>query len=441
MKTGICIAVFGVVLSMASAVQAQIVAQAALIGTIQVKEISVVEINSSQVKVSMNLGLVPARSATLKNIRLCSLRLNGQPVFAAPLNQEIVLEKGVTTALPPLYVTMLFRDLSSVEPLSQMIDKQSVHLEGELVADLRLNFMEKLALATLHPKAEITLDQEVPAHIDDTPLLRIAARSVLAIVETALKTKSAAAHYVPDVRPGWIRDLEARAQSDVLIVESSYTIKQRGIYYPVHVGQLGFRLASGEIVTTAEADAPWKYDADFMGAMKSGEAKLEKKSQDIVLAPVNTNNATLSLSGKDFSLIMRGTPEQDSITLSDRSHGQVKVLRRDSPGSLAILTTHASISSPGLAAATAEMVAQNRWEQVAVFRLRIDQITKTSSLEILTLSAYREGKSIRLAVPVDSAVFGSPIVTPDGVIGLVQDEQVGTFLPADVLTPASGAVW
>jgi hypothetical protein len=32
--------------------------------------------------------------------------------------------------------------------------------------------------------------------------------------------------------------------------------------------------------------------------------------------------------------------------------------------------------------------------------------------------------------PIDSAVFGSPIAAPDGVIGLVQDEQAGAFLPA-----------
>jgi hypothetical protein len=40
-----------------------------------------------------------------------------------------------------------------------------------------------------------------------------------------------------------------------------------------------------------------------------------------------------------------------------------------------------------------------------------------------------------LSEPVDAAVFGSPIVTPDGVIGLVQDEQTGAFLPADFLAP------
>jgi hypothetical protein len=53
------------------------------------------------------------------------------------------------------------------------------------------------------------------------------------------------------------------------------------------------------------------------------------------------------------------------------------------------------------------------------------------------MAAHRDGKSIQLSEPVDAAVFGSPIVTPDGVIGLVQDEQTGTFLPDDLLTPAA----
>jgi len=53
------------------------------------------------------------------------------------------------------------------------------------------------------------------------------------------------------------------------------------------------------------------------------------------------------------------------------------------------------------------------------------------------LGARREGQGIRLSVPVDAAVYGSPIVTPDGVIGLVQDEQAGAFLPADIIAPAA----
>jgi hypothetical protein len=33
---------------------------------------------------------------------------------------------------------------------------------------------------------------------------------------------------------------------------------------------------------------------------------------------------------------------------------------------------------------------------------------------------------------VDDSVFGSPILAPEGVIGIVQDERTGTFLPPDL---------
>jgi hypothetical protein len=82
------------------------------------------------------------------------------------------------------------------------------------------------------------------------------------------------------------------------------------------------------------------------------------------------------------------------------------------------------------------VAAQDSWPEVAVFRLREDPATKKPSVELLLLAAHREGKSIQLTEPVDAAVFGSPIVTPDGVIGLVQDEQTGAFLPDDLLAPA-----
>jgi hypothetical protein len=101
-----------------------------------------------------------------------------------------------------------------------------------------------------------------------------------------------------------------------------------------------------------------------------------------------------------------------------------------------VLTLHAPPASPALAAASAAVIAQDSWEHVTVFRLREDAATRQPSVEVLQLGARREGQGIKLSVPVDAAVFGSPIVTPDGVIGLVQDEQAGAFLPVDLLAPA-----
>jgi hypothetical protein len=133
---------------------------------------------------------------------------------------------------------------------------------------------------------------------------------------------------------------------------------------------------------------------------------------------------------------MRGAPEEGTLIGTNGKHGKMKVMRRASPTSMVLLTLHAPPASPTLSVASAAVTTLDTWEHVAVFRLREDAATRKPSVEVLQLRARREGQGIRLSEPVDAAVFGSPIVTPDGVIGLVQDEQTGAFLPADLLAPA-----
>jgi hypothetical protein len=425
---------------------AQPTAASALIEDLKVKEVGLAEIDTSHVKLAVDLNLTAAQSVTMESLRIGSLRLNGLPVYTVPLNQEIVFKKGVPTALPPLYITVLFRDLNTVEPLKRMIENQSVKIEGEVVANVRLGMIEKLALHTQHPTVEIALSQEVPAILGISSFERSMALSILGVIDTGLKTSSSAGQLIPGVRPAWIRTLEASAPTSLFAVESSYALTQAEANFPVLSLSLGFRVASGKVVTTAESETPWKYDAEFLSAVQSGTAKLVKNSQEIQLRPLQLGDP-LRLSAKDFVVELRGSAEGDKlIAVSGDKHGKIQLLRRATPGSLALLTLLpqpaalpgvVGAGSAGMTAATAAVAAQENWPEVAVFRLREDQATRKPSVELLTMAAHRDGKSIQLSEPVDAAVFGSPIVTPDGVIGLVQDEQTGTFLPDDLLTPAA----
>jgi hypothetical protein len=423
-----------------TATQAQAAAPASMLEDLKVKEVSLAEIDTSHIKLAVDLNLTAARSVTMESLRISSLHINGLPVFAAPLDQEIVLKKGVPTALPPLYVTVLFRDLHTVEPLKRMIQNQSVRIEGNVVTGVRLTMIEKLALHTQHPTVEVTLNQEVPAALGISVLERTLALTTLGLIDSGLQASSAAGQLVPG-RPAWVRGLEASAPSNLYAVESSYALTQAGANFPVVSLSLGFRVASGKVVTSAEAEAPWKYDAEFLTAVQSGAAKLVKSSPEILLRTLAPGDP-LRLSAKDFTVETRGTAEGDSlIAVSGDKHGKIQVLRRAAPNSLALLTLAApptaTAGTSGLTAATAAVAAQDSWPEVAVFRLREDAVTKKPTIELLTMAARRDGKAIQLSEPVDAAVFGSPIVTPDGVIGLVQDEQTGAFLPDDLLAPAA----
>jgi len=436
MKAVLRVAIAGMSVLVAAGGLAQPGQQAPTVGDFQVKEVNVAEIDTSHVKLIVDLTLTATQSATLENLRLFSFHLNGQPVFASPLNQEMVINKGTTTALPPVYITVLFRDLHTTEPLRRMIENQSVRIEGELVADVRLTLVEKLALHTQHPSVEMALNQEVPVTLGGTPLERNVALAILKVIDNGMKVKTVADKYIPGTQPQWIRDLKASAQANLFAVESTYTLAKGDAKYPVTSVHLGFRVAPTQVVTLAEAQAPWKYDAEFLGAVQSGAAKLVKHSLEIQLRPVAQGDP-LRLSSKDFTVDMRGTPEEGTLIPANGKRGKMTVLRRASPTSLAVLTLHAPPAPPALAAASATVAAQESWEHVAVFRLREDAVTRQPSVDVLQLGARRDGQGIRLSEPVDGAVFGSPIVTPDGVIGLVQDEQTGAFLPANLLAAAA----
>ena len=435
MKAALRVAIAGIGVFAAGAGLAQPVMQPPSVGDFQLKEVSVAEIDTSHVKLAVDLNLTPAQSATLENLRLCSLHLNGLLVFASPMNQEIVLNKGVVTALPPLYVTILFRDLQSTDPLRRMVENQSVRVEGELVADVRLTMMEKLVLHTQHPSVVVPLNQDVPVDLGGKALERNIELAILQVIDAGFKAKAMTDKYIQGLQPQWIRDLQANGPANLFAVESSYTLKQANASYPVASIQLGFRIAPAGVVTTAESQSPWKYDAEFLEAVQSGTAKLVKKSKEIQLRPL-VQGGILRLSSRDFTVDLRGTQEEDTLISANGKHGKMKVLQRASPTALAVLTLHAAPDTQALSPAPAAMVAQDSWEHIAVFRLRVDAATKNLSVEVLRLGAHREGQGIRLNVPVDAAVFGSPIVTPDGVIGLVQDEQTGAFLPTDLLAPA-----
>ncbi|HKF46046.1 MAG TPA: hypothetical protein VKB38_01725 [Terracidiphilus sp.] len=405
------------------------------VGNIQVRNVSISGISVSKVEVDVSLILIPSQSATLKNIQVCSLHLNGLPVFAAPVNQEIALHKGESVALPPVSITLYFRDLNTARPLREMIEKQNVHVQGEMVAGVEVNFLGKLALHSQHPRVVVPIGQDVPVEVGGTSLERNLLLGVLSAIDTEMESNGTAAKLIEGVRPAWIRDAENQAQPNLVVVESSYELSQASTPSRVNAEALGFRLSSGKIATSAEMLNPWKYDVELQTALSSGAVKLVKKSEEVTVRSLAGSAPALSLGAADFSTDSRGNAAPDKMTAVGKSREQVQVLRRASPYSMAVLTPRGVAAGAGLAAASEAVAAQDSWDKVIVFRLRAASATGERIVEPLQITAKRDGNSIKLSQPVDESVFGSPILTPDGVIGIVQDEQTGAFLPADLGGP------
>jgi hypothetical protein len=410
------------------------------LGQVNIRNVSVAEVDSNHVRIAVDLATTPSRSVTLENLRLTSLRLNEMPVFAEAITQRIDLVKGKETVLPPIYVTAQFRDLTSVAPLRAMIDANSVHIQGQIMADLKMSFLEKLVLHTEHPRVLLPIAEDVPVDFGSSPFAKQAALGVLTVLEMGMQGSSAAKKNVPGLEAPWLHDLEAQADASLLEVETSYALKQQDTTYPVILDQLGFRLASGLVIATAESRDPWDYDPEFLAKIKSGEAKLQKNATEIQLRSTGkTPGPSLSLSHKDFKIQVRGDAAKDGLILPLAPSGggstemsKVNVRRRASPGSLSVIVLHDPPPAGGFAPAAAAAVQQDRWEKTAVFRLITDPASGKQSVEIVEVSAHRDGQSIVFDRPMDSSFFGSPILLPEGVLGMVQDETTGAFLPADL---------
>jgi hypothetical protein len=356
------------------------------------------------------------------------------------------------TALPPLYVTVQFRDLTTTAPLREMIEKQMVHVQGQVVAGVKVSFLEKLVMHSEHPRVSLPFTQDVPVDFGVSPLERQAALTVLTVLEFGLKSGVSVRDGLPGMQSAWVVQLEKQAKTNILEVESSYSLKEKDSSYPVTLDQLGFRMASGQAVTTAEARAPWAYDTDFLSRIKSGETKLVKNGGEILLFPTANRSAagiadTYSLTHKDFTLSERGSADKDALLIPASGDGteqkdltKVKVRRRAVPDALTVISFPGKKQEGGFSAAPSVIARQDSWEKVAVYRLIQDSSTGKDTVEVIQLPARRDGKSIHLERPVDSSFFGSPILVPEGVLGIVQDEETGAFLPEDLVAANASTI-
>src|SRR5262249_20125936 len=102
---------------------------------LQVVNTSLVSYSASKLVLGITLAMSSKRDLTVVQIVLAGLRLNGLPLYAAPVKQRLQLHPGDKTLLPePLAVTVYLRDLDSISPLEQAISNGHTTLDGTAYA-------------------------------------------------------------------------------------------------------------------------------------------------------------------------------------------------------------------------------------------------------------------------------------------------------------------
>ncbi|HEY6252981.1 MAG TPA: hypothetical protein VI685_23735 [Candidatus Angelobacter sp.] len=405
---------------------------------LDIVDTSLLDYSASKLVLGLTLSISSKRDLTLEQIVLHGLRINGLPVYAAPLTQRLQLHSGEKKLLPdPLPVTIYLRDLDSVAPLEQAISTGHTTVDGTAYATVRVNPLAAMLLLSRHVDVAISVHEDVlPFSIPGGLAAKAAALVVLHAADKALRTISTKVTTSKDQASSFRRDAMKQYVPHLMLACAYFELRgaQSGAT-PFQWCGVALATAPDLVLVPREAIEPWKFDTDIADAIHGKHFSLNTASYDLWLWPASAPiqkagelnpDTALRLSRKQFSVLkMPDHDEHKILALEDSGKTQkISVARRDSSSDLALLQVSKSAAAFGALPAAGDSSA-SEWDTVALFRFRDGLRGSSAAPELIEVPARRNGTRIELGELVDSSVFGSPIVAPEGVVGIVQDQSSG----------------
>lgn len=232
--------------------------------------------------------------------------------------------------------------------------------------------------------------------------------------------------------PGLRRDVLQQYAAACLAIAVTYSVKDpKGTQIPLTWSGVAFRVSPTQIVLPYEALEPWNFDPDTATALQSGVYTLEPDTFKLSVWPSGqtassplTPDGGLQLGKQLYAATpAHQTTTQVIILTHSRLPQKGKLDVRASNSNITVLNSTAALP-PVPRTKFADETLPVQWDEVALLRFpRLQSGTLTP--EVIVTSASLDHGRIRLAINVDSTVFGSPIIAANGIIGMVQDESSG----------------
>jgi hypothetical protein len=393
------------------------------------------QLDTEKVRLAIKMAVTARQDLKLDQVTLANLHLNGLPVFAAPLLTPMHLIKSQRVELQePLLLTVYLRDLSSTSPLSQALQDGYASLDGELYLSVHLNLIGKLVLRSTEALVPMKLQQKVPLTIPGGALARKATIAVLETADAAVKHLHAGASSWMGLWPGLRRDALQQYAGATFAVAVTYAVKDvEGKQLPLSWSGVAFRISPTVIVLPDEALEPWSFDPEIAGGLQTGVYNLEPDAFKLSLWPAGqavpgpiATDGGLQL-GKQMKAHELSHQVTNQVVIPGHSPSlhKANVALRASDANIAILAPTEFVPDIHEAKIAPEPLPL-AWEWLAL--LRFPRLSSGTLIpEVILTSGHLDHGRIRLAINVDSTVFGSPIIASSGVIGMVQDESTGIF--------------
>lgn len=396
------------------------------------KSITYDDIKADRLLLNLSVSIKPAdRSATIQKIYFQNVRVSGIPVHIDTFESEFKVSKKDVVDLPaPLKCTIVFSDLESLQPLSQLVDKQKVQITGDSFIEVKLNALQKLALGGKLVVLPVKLNDEIPlTFLPDSPFLQAAAKTLLQALSDP--TASAAINVAKEhlARLTVERSLSSLGNSSLYLIHCEYALRNPETKAEEKFVQSGTGFVvskGGGLLTAKRVIQPWKFDPQVAFLMKHFHLELNEKSYKLSAwpagAPVLTLDGQLnfqmahSTDQKNLKVVLTAPDQMKEQDYKDPDTGAEEKLSLGVEGGedLARLQLTGGSFVPLAFVDAGTQTSPDAKTVLLSFPYGLSQ--PLAAPKITFVKATVSGPLLTLDQPLNTGESGAPLLTPEGKV-------------------------
>jgi hypothetical protein len=302
-----------------------------------------------------------------------------------------------------------------------------------------LNTAEKVFLRTGHARVPVKIDSALDLHIPGGALAKFAALALIdygqAGLESAGSVWQSGAMRLSEQR----RYLWQNYVSALVLAHATYELRDSaGRAFQHEATAMGFRVNGMQVVLPKAVLEPWKFDPDVAASMKQ-DGSLKVSNYDLALwspkARLRDDSGRLSeaqawrLSTKQLRLLpfTKDDSEPMFLPVEENKTQKVMVHRRQVAAALGLV----EITDPSVSPMSTILAAPDKPEDsnhasdaaLGVFRFPEGIEAREANPGLLLVLPQKGASSLELDTPIDSTGWGSPVISPDGIVGVVTSES------------------
>jgi len=402
---------------------------------IRVEKVELLQIQTDRIGFAVTPSIIPTQQVRIQTITFYGMRLNRIPIFIPPVSEELDLRPGVRAApRRPLQVTVYLRDLSSLQPIIDLVRGGRVKIEGNALVEAKLDLLPSVLLLKKTAHAPMRIDSDLPLDVPGGSLVRDQALKILTTAETGRSLVSKSLLYLLGADETQKKLQDRFGRSTMLAVARYELTDSNHNRYPVEKMGVAFRASDKQFVVLREMTEPWKFDSAIAMKLRRKELTMTADSFDLLLWPAGSTYAGLngapmdgsavSLRKHDFRIVQSPGSEKERMVATENGQRAtlVSTTPRASTTNLALLEFDTPPKAGAPIATVDRKPNSTGYGTLAVFRFAAGPYTKTVEPEIVHLSARVVNGRLVFDDPIDSSALGSPVLSDDGLVGIVQDE-------------------